>query len=289
VKRCSSGHVYESPEWQCPHCGDRPLWLDGHLAFAPALAKNNDGFAAEYFPKLAKLEQGHFWFESRNRLLVWAFQRHIPNASSFLEIGCGTGFVLAAVRRCFPQMRLSGSEMFSAALPFAASRLPGTTLFQMDARVIPFESEFDAIGAFDVLEHIVEDETVLREMHRALQPGGSIVLTVPQHPLLWSAVDEYSYHKRRYTRPELAGKVRAAGFEIQFVTSFVSVLMPLLLLSRLRRKRYTTDFDPYAEFKIGNGVNRILTKALEWEQSVIRHGVSLPFGGSLLVVARRAA
>ena len=72
------------------------------------------------------------------------------------------------------------------------------------------------------------------------------------------------------------------------VTSFVSVLMPLMLLSRLRRRSYTKHFDPHAEFKIGAGVNRILTKALAWEQFMIRRGASFPAGGSLLLVAKRS-
>ncbi len=265
MKRCASGHVYTNAEWNCPDCGDGPVRLDGYLAFAPELARKNDGFAAEYFPKVATFEEGNFWFESRNRLLLWA------------------------VGRYFPQLQVSGSEMFVDALPYAASRLPGTTLFQMDARRIPFESEFDLIGGFDVLEHIEEDNAVLREMHRALQPGGGLILTVPQHPFLWSVIDDYSFHKRRYTRSELIGKVRAAGFEILTVTSFISILLPFMFLSRLRRRSAARDFDPHAEFKIGAGVNRILTQALTLERLAIQQGASLPMGGSLLLVAQRVA
>jgi SAM-dependent methyltransferase len=57
-------------------------------------------------------------------------------------------------------------------------------LFQMDARKIPFESEFDVIGAFDVLEHIEEDEKALAQIFHAVLPGGGLILTVPQHRFL---------------------------------------------------------------------------------------------------------
>ena len=94
--------------------------------------------------------------------------------------------------------------------------MPGVTLFQMDARFVPFEEEFDVIGAFDALEHIKEDEDVLREIFRATKEGGGIILTVPQHPFLWSQMDEISHHYRRYTRRGLIDKVQRAGFEVVY-------------------------------------------------------------------------
>src|SRR6266545_4042215 len=90
---------------------------------------------------------------------------------NFLEIGCGTGFVLSGIRKAFPELILSGSEIFSEGLNLAAERLPGVELFQMDARRIPFQEEFDVIGAFDVLEHVKEDEEVLSQMYQATRKG----------------------------------------------------------------------------------------------------------------------
>lgn len=66
----------------------------------------------------------------------------------------------------------------------------------MDARRIPFEGEFDVIGAFDVLEHIEEDERVLGQLNAALRSGGGIIATVPQHQWLWSEMDTVSGHRR---------------------------------------------------------------------------------------------
>ena len=110
---------------------------------------------------------------------------------------------------------------------------------QMDARNIPFVDEFDAIGAFDVLEHIEEDEQVLAQMHDALNHADVVLLTVPQHAWLWSLVDDYSCHVRRYSAKELHGKVRVAGFEILLSTSFVSSLLPIMLASRLGTKTFS--------------------------------------------------
>ncbi|MCU1336544.1 MAG: ric methyltransferase [Bryobacterales bacterium] len=219
--------------------------------------------------------------------MQWAFGRWFPAADSFLEIGCGTGFVLSGLQERFPQLHLAGSEIFTEGLRFAERRLPGVALFQMDARKLPFDGEFDVVGAFDVLEHIEEDELVLAGLFRASRPGGGLLLTVPQHRFLWSNVDQYACHKRRYTRPELIRKVQHAGFKIVRATSFVSLLLPLLLLSRWKRNRPGTCFDPLAEYKIGRLTNGILETTLGVERALIMQGVSFPAGGSLLLIARR--
>jgi SAM-dependent methyltransferase len=157
----------------------------------------------------------------------------------------------------------------------------------MDARKIPFQNEFDVIGAFDVLEHINEDEQVLDQMYQAVHPGGGIVLTVPQHPFLWSAIDEHACHERRYTKTELATKVKNAGFIIDRTTSFVSLLLPFMMASRLKRHSAISEHDPLSELKLNRGLNWVFEQILKTEAIMIRLGVSLPFGGSLLLIAHK--
>lgn len=261
--------------------------IDGRIAFDPELARESEGFEADYFQRLADQEAGNFWFRSRNRLLIWVLKQYFPKAENLLEIGCGTGFVLSGFKQAFPDLVLSGSEVFSEGLGFAAARLPQVELFQMDARRIPFRDEFDVIGAFDVLEHIKQDEEVLAQMHQATRKGGGIIITVPHHRFLWSPVDEFARHVRRYETRELREKVKRAGFSIVRITSFVSVLLPLLIASRFKQRMTGEEIDPSAEFNISNLLNKSLEKLLNAERTMIRAGLSFPAGGSLLLVARR--
>jgi SAM-dependent methyltransferase len=194
---------------------------------------------------------------------------------------------LSGIREALPHLNLCGSEVFSAGLSFAAERLPGVELFQMDARRIPFREEFDVMGAFDVLEHVEEDEDVLAQMYQATRPNGGILITVPRHPFLWSPVDEYARHVRRYTARELTQKVRRAGFEVTRVTSFVSLLFPALILSRFKQSLSRAEFDPAGEFVANPSLNVFMEKILTAERALIRAGISFPAGGSLLLVARR--
>jgi len=288
MKLCSAcGEPVEDHGRQCSVCSHQTTKLNGHWAFAPELAEQNEGFEAGYFETLAKLEAGNFWFRARNRLVIWALRRYFPEAKNFMEIGCGTGFVLSGIRNALPELALRGSEIFSAGLSFAATRVPDVELFQMDARRIPFREEFDVIGAFDVLEHIKEDEAVLAQMYQATRNGGGILITVPHHRFLWSASDDFARHARRYTTRELSRKVRNAGFEILRITSFVSFLLPLLAASRLKQQASQQPFDPASEFNINSSVNIALEKVLDAERTLIRAGLSFPVGGSLLLVGRR--
>jgi trans-aconitate methyltransferase len=248
----------------------------------------NIGFKTHYFKELAELEAGNFWFRARNKLILWALHKYSPGLKSFLEIGCGTGFVISAISKRFPEAKLSGSEYFEEGLVYAQQRVPSAEFAQMDARHIPYESELDAIGAFDVLEHIEEDVSVLQQMYKALKPGGFVFITVPQHRWLWSAVDEYACHVRRYGASELHQKVCRAGFQIIRSTSFVSTLMPAMYLSRLLQGNKT---DMNMNDVAGLRINPILNKIFEWflgfEWALIRVGFSLPVGGSRLLVARK--
>lgn len=256
------------------------------MCFAPQLSQGREGFAPEYYRRLFELEAGNFWFQSRNQLVTWALRRHFRSASRILEVGCGTGFVLAGIAHAFPRAQITASEILVDGLPHAAARAPVAELIQMDARQIPFTAEFDVAGAFDVIEHIEEDEAVLSEMYRALVPGGGLVVTVPQHPFLWSAADDYAMHKRRYTRGDLVAKLRAAGFRVLRATSFVSLLLPPLLASRASR-RDPARYDPEAEFRLPAWLNAALGGVMSFERGLVAWGVPLPVGGSLLVVAQR--
>lgn len=246
----------------------------------------SSGYDASLFKATARVEPVSFWFRARNRLIVSVVARHFPDARSLLEVGCGTGFVLSGLREAFPAMRLVGSELFGEGLEVARERLPSDIdLVQVDAVEMPFEAEFDVVGAFDVLEHIEDDEAALAGMRRAGREGGGLVLLVPQHPRLWSEWDAISRHARRYTRRDLVAKVRRAGFDVLFTSSFVSSLLPAMAVSRVARRLLRRPYDPVADLDPGP-LNAVFERVLDGERRLIERGWSLPVGGSLLLVGR---
>lgn len=281
-------NTFSSLGWSCPSCSYEPVRLNGIEAHAPEFASGGGGFKSEYFAELARIEADSFWFRARNELIVWALRTYKPDAQNFFEVGCGTGFVLSGIANAYPKIALSGSEIFLEGLSHAAERIPSSCFMQMDARHIPFENEFDAIGAFDVLEHIEEDDAVLTQLYRAMTPGGILLLTVPQHPWLWSASDEYACHVRRYTCLEIESRLAKPGFEILRSTSFVTGLLPAMIFSRwLQKGKLTKCVDPTAELRIPKALNAIFKVLMRPELKLIRLGLSFPIGGSRLIVAKK--
>lgn len=290
MKRCvRCDNPIAREDWHCDGCGFTPPTHEGIPLLAPELAAHSDGWDAAFAERLAQDERKHFWFRARNRLIVWALRTYFPNARSFFELGCGTGMVLSAVRETFPAMELTAADGTPENLPTAAKRAEGVAVCQCDGRTLPFEDEFDVVGAFDVIEHITEDTVVLEQIHRALRAGGGLIVTVPQHPWLWSVADDFSYHKRRYTRRELVEKVEAAGFRVLRTTSFVTLLLPVLLVSRARLPKKVEDFDPTTEYRMSPLLSALFYGVLRVEEWLIRLGARLPAGGSLLLVAQRGA
>jgi SAM-dependent methyltransferase len=287
MRRCvECGTALGGESWACPACAFAPESRDGVPYLAPQALAAGGGFEPSAFARLAELEEGSFWFRARNELVLWALNRWFRDAESLLEVGCGTGFVLAGVRAARPQMRLAGAELYPHALGFTRARVPDAELLQLDATRMPYDAEWDVAGAFDVLEHIEDDEAALAGLVRAVRPGGGVLITVPQHPSLWSAADDYAHHCRRYTRRELVGRARAAGVDVLRTTSFVTLLLPAMYASRWLERRSDTAYDPVREHLSAARVP-LLKRVLDLERAVIRRGAALPVGGSLLLVGRR--
>ena len=244
-----------------------------------------------HFDVLYELESKSFWFVARNRLIKHLFQQYLQGIDKpkILEIGCGTGFVLQELSKNKNYI-LQGSELRLEGLKFAKSRLPDVEFFQLDAKNIPFQDTYDVIGAFDTLEHIEEDELVIKNVYKALKQNGLFFITVPQHRWLWSNVDETSDHKRRYSKKELISKLNKANFSTEFVSSFVFSLLPLMILSRFRMHKKIADkkiSHNHEELRINPVINSILDFVLGIEESLIRLGIRLPVGGSLVIVAKK--
>ncbi|MGH7192800.1 MAG: class I SAM-dependent methyltransferase, partial [Candidatus Saccharimonadales bacterium] len=167
----------------------------------------------------------------------------------------------------------------------AKKRVPKAHLYQMDARNSPFEESFDAVGVFDVLEHIVEDELVLKDIYKTLKPGGGILITVPRYMRLWSRCDDFVRHVRRYEPGELEIKLTKAGFQMVRSTCFVSFLLPLLVASRIWQHISPRPYDLDSELRVQGLIGGALETILNAERLCIGKGFNPSIGGSLLAIA----
>jgi SAM-dependent methyltransferase len=245
------------------------------------------GYDETLFERLAAAEPKSFWYRARARLVVDTVRRFFPGARDVLEVGSGSGGVLLALHEALPSLRLVGAEPAASGTALARERLPAAVeLVQRDVHGLGFEDDFDVVGAYDVLEHVEHDNEAIAALVRAARPGGGVILLVPQHPRLWSEMDRIAHHVRRYRRSELVEKAERAGLEVLYAGSFMSFLLPAMIVSRAGRRLLRRPYDPVAELTPGP-LNGVFERILDGERLLIARGVRFPVGASLMLVGRK--
>jgi SAM-dependent methyltransferase len=259
----------------------------------PVDAALTGGFDAEHVRHLRAAEDRHFWFGARNAVIA-VLARQIDAGLSpgyrALEVGCGTGNTLQVLVAACRRGVLIGMDFQREGLALARDRVR-SPLVQADVCRAPFSPsvKFALIGMFDVLEHIDDDRRVLAAAREWLAPGGALFLTVPAAPELWSAFDVAARHCRRYTRDQLQDKLQEAGFSVEYVSPFMSILYPVTWLRRRVMARWAgkgAGNPVTADLRVVPGLNEAMAFALRYECRLIHARRQLPLGTSLVAIAR---
>ena len=234
--------------------------------------------------KFAGLEDSYWWYVGKSRLVrEWA-----GSCGRVLDLGCGTGALFQQIAR---QARaVFGIDFSEVAIAGSGKRVPDAGLSRASVMDLPFrKSSFDTLVASEILEHLPDDRKALSEWRRVLKPEGRLVATVPAHPHLWGHHDELCHHQRRYRKSELGRKLSEAGFRVERLSYTFSYLYPVMAALRPLRRgvkeskaRLHDDFLP-----VPAAVNRALIRLSALEARWLRKA-SLPFGASLIALARKA-
>jgi SAM-dependent methyltransferase len=236
------------------------------------------------YEQMAQLDSRHWWFTARRRILDGVIERIVrpPEDARILELGAGTGHNLAMLSRFGT---VEASELDPIARELASERLgrPVLEAALPDLAMFPAES-YDLVALLDVLEHVPDDKASLEAIYKLLKPGAALLLTVPINPWMWSAHDVAHHHHRRYRKQEIARLAQQAGFAIDLISPFNSLLFPPIaavrLVGRLTGKDDSDDAMPSAP------VNSMLDLVFGLERSLIGR-LPMPFGVSLVAVLRR--
>jgi len=236
------------------------------------------------YEQMAQLDGSHWWFTARRRILDELISRVVkpPKGARILELGAGTGHNLAMLSR-FGEVE--ASELDPIARDLASERLgrPVKEAALPDLSMFP-ESRYDLIALLDVLEHVADDKSTLAAILGRLKPGGALLLTVPANPWMWSAHDAAHHHHRRYQKAEIERLALDAGYEIDLLSPFNSLLFPPIAAVRLVGK--LTGKDDSDDTMPGGLVNTTLNEIFGFERFLIGR-VPMPFGVSLVAVFRR--
>ncbi|MEV7968944.1 class I SAM-dependent methyltransferase [Sphaerisporangium sp. NPDC088356] len=182
-----------------------------------------------------ELEDRHWWFRERRAILARELRR-LGGPGRALDIGAaGGGNTRVLIEHGWDALVADFSE---TAVQLARTR--GLSAIHADARHLPLPDEhFDLVLAFDVLEHIEEDDRAVRELVRVLRPGGTALITVPCDMALWSAHDVASGHFRRYTRDGLRALMIGECLVLERMWSWNVLLRPIVA----RRRKHISGSD----------------------------------------------
>jgi SAM-dependent methyltransferase len=188
------------------------------------------------YEQMAELDQRHWWYRARREVLAALIRRKVrpPANATVLEIGCGTGHNLAMLGEFG---HVDALELDDEARAIAEQRLGRTVMSAPlpELAGVP-DRHYDLIGAFDVIEHIDDDQAALASIDERLKPGGKLVVTVPAHPWMWSAHDVVNHHKRRYTKSALELLFECSPLKLEAIGYFNSLLFPIAIAERLASK-----------------------------------------------------
>lgn len=249
-----------------------------------ACAHGHAAFPADRLQTLAEIEEWHFWFSGRRRMVVRLLDRHLPavDPRRVLDLGCGMGSMLDALARRAPVV--VGLDGRREGLSARRRHDPRSRLVQGDGVGLPFtDGAFDIVIALDVLEH-ADDRRLLAEARRVLADGGLLIATVPALPRLWSHRDDAAGHLRRYTARHLREVMAAERFTIRDVRYFQSLLLPLVAITRWAGRRGPAARD--LEDRPARLVNGILSAVTRLELALGR-AVRWPLGSSLAAVGQK--
>jgi len=244
--------------------------------------------------KLMHSEEKTYWWYLALQALI---KRHVrqtlesyPNAV-VLDAGCGTGRNLEILHEAFPSVRYSGVDINPFAVQLSLEK-GVADVQQASVENLPFEDDrFDLLVSADVLYfENLDDRKTMSEFARVLKKGGALIMNLPAFNCLKGRHDLAVSGVRRYTKRDLRSLAAVSGFRIVTMTYWNMALFPFLMVWRPLSlilagkgpKSIKSDIRRLPVF-----VNSLLTAIMKCELSLTK-SLSLPFGSSLFVVARKA-
>jgi len=210
-----------------------------------------------------------WYFRARKKVLTDFIIPAIPAGSRVLDLGCGDGWL----KKALPGRYTSGVETDNDLSKIAKSReMP---IFDKIPCVVSQTEYFDTVTCFDVLEHMADEDKALQEIKSVLRPGGSLFVSVPLHPEMWSIHDDNAHHFKRYRKGEVITLLEKHHFDVIRRRYYLSSPLCIIYTARML----------FPGRETGMRVPNWLDPLLYW-LTVLDSGLKLPFGLTEIVEAK---
>ena len=241
------------------------------------------------YNEFSEIYEDHWWFKGRLKILESIFDGYLrPLAAgkqiSILDVGCGTGSYFPILSR---YGKVFGAESDDSAIRELMERKVPAEIYKAELPNMDLKRKFDAATAFEILEHVEEDEAAMKNIFDHLENGGLLIGTVPAYQWLWSKHDELAHHKRRYTRKMLKQHLEEAGFEVVKISYYNTFLFPVAAAVRILKKTILKNILPVSDFSATAGpFDKVFEVIFASEQFWLKR-FNFPFGFSLIFVASK--
>ena len=251
----------------------------------------------EQFELFARIEQEHWWFVARRRIMrgLIAAVAPAPDGALAVDIGCGTGGNIGALADRYRCVGIDESEL---AIAHARARFPQVEFVRSTdpATIASYVGRAALVTCMDVVEHVEHDAAFLAQIVNAARPGTTLLLTVPAGMELWSEHDVTNGHYRRYTVDGFAALWSQLPVRVRLLSAFNARLYPIVraarALANARGRAHGTagtDFDMPSR-----PVNRTLERIFAGELGALLRAVDTPRrpyarGVSVIAVLERTA
>ena len=240
-------------------------------------------------------DETYWWQQARRDMIADLLRRYgVQRHPHWLDLGCGPGGNLLLANHLCSEF-IAAVDISPIAIAKASAKAPFANLVSADLRNrLPFASDlFDVVTVLNVLYHEwVSDEIhVLREISRVLRPTGLTVLTEPAFPILRREMDRIAMTRKRYRLSEFKRLCSSAGLHVLFASYFTSFGFPVILamkaLNRLQELRSKHILTAAIDMKeLAPRLNSLMYRVARIEGQMIRAGIPIPFGTTLVCVAR---
>ncbi|MEX2160734.1 MAG: class I SAM-dependent methyltransferase [Anaerolineales bacterium] len=241
---------------------------------------------SEEYEHLSKAENRLWWFRAMRLFLARLLPPQPHGGASVLDIGCGTGGLLASLSSS--AYRPIGLDFSAVALGYAGEKT-NRGLVRASANHIPFKSAFDLVISVDVLEvGSVDPEKLAAGALRALKPGGHGLFVMAAHQWLLSEHDRAVNSVRRYNLSQMRSLFSASGARILRATYLFFLVFPLVALRKLiNPSRKEDNRNPVSDVKIPPAVVNGPLYGICWLEAQLLSRLNMPIGSSVAVLVKK--
>ncbi len=232
-----------------------------------------------------KVEKNHWWFKARRNLFSSILcKMQLDRNAYILDVGSSSGTNLRMLKDMGFKNYI-GFDISEESKFFCESKGLGQVIVGNITQKTDFaDGSFELCLLTDVIEHLDDDETALKEAGRVIGKNGKIIITVPCFKFMWGPQDIVSQHKRRYTKKNLERLLQEVGFVVEKSFYFNFLLMPLIFITR---KTLLAFNKISSENNINNYFLNKLFYCIFNFDCQIGSKIGWPFGVSCLVIASK--